>query len=125
VGTLTSEPGLGASYAEHLGSLLDGRRLAGLRLVVDSANGAASALAASVYEQLGAEVVPIGGEPDGTNINAGCGSTSTGALARAVVEHRADLGLALDGDADRLLATDATGALASGDELLATRWWSR
>ena len=75
-----------------------------LRIVVDSANGAASEVAASVYEGLGAEVVAIGCDPDGTNINAGCGSTSTGTLASAVVEHQADLGLALDGDADRLLA---------------------
>jgi phosphoglucosamine mutase len=119
VGSLTGDLDLGGSYVEHLGTLLDGRRLEGLRLVVDSANGAASGLAARVYEQLGAEVVAIGCEPDGTNINAGCGSTSTETLARAVVEHQADLGLALDGDADRLLAVDGAGALVNGDELLA------
>ncbi len=119
VGTLTTEEGVGDAYVEHLGSLLDGRRLDGLRLVVDSANGAASALATRVYEQLGADVVAIGCEPDGTNINAGCGSTDTGILAGAVVEHGADLGLALDGDADRLLAVDGRGALVNGDELLA------
>ncbi len=98
---------------------IEGRTLEGLRLVVDSANGAASALAAGVYERLGAEVVAIGCEPDGTNINDGCGSTATETLARAVVEHQAHLGLALDGDADRLLAVDAEGRLANGDELLA------
>jgi len=119
VGGLTVDLDVAGSYVEHLGTLLDGRRLEGLRLVVDSANGAASDLAARVYEQLGAEVVAIGCEPDGTNINAGCGSTSTETLARAVVEHRADLGLALDGDADRLLAVDGAGALVNGDELLA------
>jgi len=119
VGSLTGDLDLGGSYVEHLGTLLDGRRLEGLRLVVDSANGAASGLAARVYEQLGAEVVAIGCEPDGTNINAGCGSTSTETLARSVVEHQADLGLALDGDADRLLAVDGAGALVNGDELLA------
>jgi phosphoglucosamine mutase len=119
VGSLATEPGLGESYVDHLGSLLDGRTLGGLRLVVDSANGAASALAASVFERLGAEVVAIGCDPDGTNINAGCGSTSTETLSSAVVEHQADLGLALDGDADRLLAVDANGVLANGDELLA------
>ena len=119
VGSLTGDLDLGGSYVEHLGTLLDGRRLEGLRLVVDSPNGAASGLAAPVYEQLGAEVVAIGCEPDGTNINAGCGSTSTETLARAVVEHQADLGLALDGDADRLLAVDGAGALVNGDELLA------
>ena len=119
VGTLSSEPGLDEAYVVHLAGLLDGRRLDGLRLAVDSANGAASALAARVYERLGAEVVAIGCAPDGTNINAGCGSTSTGDLAATVVARQADLGLALDGDADRLLAVDADGALVSGDELLA------
>ncbi len=119
VGSLATESGLGESYVEHLGTLLEGRSLDGLRLVVDSANGAASELAASVFERLGAEVVAIGCDPDGTNINAGCGSTSTETLARAVVEHQADLGLALDGDADRLLAVDGNGAPANGDELLA------
>ena len=87
--------------------------------MVDSANGSASELAAEVFGQLGAEVIAIGDEPDGTNINAGCGSTDTGLLARAVVEHGAALGLALDGDADRLLAVDETGALVDGDSLLA------
>jgi phosphoglucosamine mutase len=119
VGSLATESGLGESYVEHLGTLLEGRSLDGLRLVVDSANGAASELAASVFERLGAEVVAIGCDPDGTNINAGCGSTSTETLASAVVEHEADLGLALDGDADRLLAVDGNGAPANGDELLA------
>jgi phosphoglucosamine mutase len=119
VGSLATESGLGESYVEHLSRLLEGRSLDGLRLVVDSANGAASELAASVFERLGAEVVAIGCDPDGTNINAGCGSTSTETLASAVVEHEADLGLALDGDADRLLAVDGNGAPANGDELLA------
>jgi phosphoglucosamine mutase len=116
---VTIEADLGAGYVDQLCSLVEGRRLDGLRIVVDSANGAASALAASVYEQLGAEVIAIGCDPDGTNINAGCGSTSTGTLASAVVEHHADLGLALDGDADRLLAVRPDGTLANGDELIA------
>ncbi len=81
--------------------------------------GPRPAIAAEVFERLGAEVVAIGCEPDGTNINAGCGSTATETLSGAVVEHRAHLGLALDGDADRLLAVDGTGALVNGDELLA------
>jgi phosphoglucosamine mutase len=119
VGTLSSERGLEQAYVEQLASLMDGRRLDGMRVVVDSANGSASAMGARVYELLGAEVVAIGCDPDGTNINSGCGSTSTEALAAAVVEHGADLGLALDGDADRLLAIDAKGTLANGDELLA------
>ena len=104
---------------EYLVGTLDGRRLDGLAIVVDSANGSASALAAEVFGQLGADVVAIGDEPDGTNINAGCGSTATELLSRAVVEHGAALGLALDGDADRLLAVDETGTLVDGDSLLA------
>jgi len=119
VGSLAVEHGLGDAYVDHLVSLVDGRALEGLRLVVDSANGAASALAARVFERSGAEVVAIGCDPDGTNINEGCGSTATETLSGAVVEHRADLGLALDGDADRLLAVDGKGSVVDGDELLA------
>jgi phosphoglucosamine mutase len=119
VGTIRTEPDLGAAYVEYLAGALDGRRLEGLRVVVDSANGSASDLAAAVFEQLGAEVVAIGCDPDGTNINAGCGSTSVELLSRAVVEHGAHLGLALDGDADRMLAVDGNGTLVDGDSLLA------
>jgi len=119
VGTVRSEPDLGDAYLEYLLGTLDGRTLDGLRLVVDSANGSASALAARLFESAGAEVVAIGCDPDGTNINAGCGSTATELLSSAVVEHGAQLGLALDGDADRLLAVDETGTLVDGDALLA------
>jgi phosphoglucosamine mutase len=119
VGRVVSEPGAADAYLAHLVSLLEGRRLDGLRLVVDGANGAAAEIAARLYEEVGAEVVAIGCEPDGSNINSGCGSTHTDTLAAAVVEHGADLGLALDGDADRLLAVDAAGATIGGDELLA------
>jgi phosphoglucosamine mutase len=119
VGRVVSEPGAADAYLAHLVSLLEGRRLDGLRLVVDGANGAAADIAARLYEEVGAEVVAIGCKPDGSNINSGCGSTHTDTLATAVVEHGADLGLALDGDADRLLAVDATGATIGGDELLA------
>jgi phosphoglucosamine mutase len=119
VGRVVSEPGAADAYLAHLVLLLEGRRLDGLRLVVDGANGAAAEIAARLYEEVGAEVVAIGCEPDGSNINSGCGSTHTDTLAAAVVEHGADLGLALDGDADRLLAVDATGATIGGDELLA------
>jgi phosphoglucosamine mutase len=119
VGRLTHEPDTGHAYVGHLASLLEGRGLVGLRVVVDSAHGAASDLAGEVFARLGADVVAIGCEPDGTNINAGCGSTSTDTVAGAVVEHGADLGLALDGDADRLLAVTADGTVVSGDELLA------
>ena len=119
VGRVVSEPGAADAYLAHLVSLLEGRRLDGLRLVVDGANGAAAEIAARLYEEVGAEVVAIGCEPDGSNINSGCGSTHTDTLATAVVEHGADLGLALDGDADRLLAVDAAGETIGGDELLA------
>ncbi len=119
VGSVVTEGDVDDRYLDHLCSLLDGRRLEGLSLVVDAANGAASGLAATLFGRLGAEVVAIGSEPDGTNINDGYGSTSTGALAAAVVEHGADLGLALDGDADRLLAVDRSGHPVDGDELLA------
>jgi phosphoglucosamine mutase len=119
VGHLSAETGVGEAYVAHLSSQVPAGALTGLRLVVDTANGAASTLAAAVYERAGAEVIAIGCEPDGTNINDGCGSTDTATLAAAVVDSGADLGLALDGDADRLLAVDANGRLADGDELLA------
>ncbi|MHB1716228.1 MAG: phosphoglucosamine mutase [Acidimicrobiales bacterium] len=119
VGRMTAEPAAAAAYADHLVEVLDGRRLDGLSVVVDCANGAASGLAESIFTRLGADVTVIGAEPDGTNINDGCGSTAPDALAAAVVARGAALGLALDGDADRLLAVDGTGALVGGDELLA------
>ncbi|MGI9026400.1 MAG: phosphoglucosamine mutase [Burkholderiaceae bacterium] len=92
--------------------------LKGLKIVIDCANGAAYEIAPHVFHELGAEVVAIGASPDGFNINEGVGATHPGALAAAVRTHRADLGIALDGDADRLLMTDAEGRLYNGDELL-------
>ena len=92
--------------------------LKGMRIVVDAAHGAAYNVAPSVFHELGAEVVAIGCSPDGTNINAGFGATAPAALVRAVQEHRADYGVALDGDADRLQFVDAAGRLYNGDELL-------
>ena len=92
--------------------------LKGLRIVVDAAHGAAYQVAPSVFHELGAEVVAIGCAPDGININAGFGATSPAALLQAVKEHRADYGVALDGDADRLQIVDAAGRLYNGDELL-------
>lgn len=92
--------------------------LRGLKIVVDCAHGAAYHIAPHVFHELGAEVIAIGNKPDGFNINAGFGATAPKAMAEAVVEHGADLGIALDGDADRLIMCDATGRLYNGDELL-------
>ena len=92
--------------------------LRGLKIVVDCAHGAAYNIAPHVFHELGAEVVELGTKPDGFNINDGVGATAPKAMARAVVEHGADLGIALDGDADRLIMCDAAGRLYNGDELL-------
>jgi phosphoglucosamine mutase len=93
--------------------------LAGLRVVVDCAHGAAFDLAPRALRRAGAEVIAIGVQPDGLNINLECGSTCLGALKTAVVEHRADAGIAHDGDADRCLAVDANGQVLDGDQILA------
>lgn len=90
----------------------------GLKLVVDCAHGATYKVAPSVFRELGAEVVVIAAQPDGLNINADVGSTHAGQLQKAVVEHGADLGIAFDGDGDRVMMVDHTGALVDGDELL-------
>ena len=92
--------------------------LRGLKLVVDCANGATYHIAPHVFHELGADVVSIGTQPDGFNINAGVGATDTKALQQAVVEHQADYGIALDGDGDRLIMVDHTGYEVDGDELL-------
>ena len=92
--------------------------LRGLRIVVDCAHGAAYDIAPHVFHELGAEVISIGCSPDGFNINAGFGATAPKAMAAAVLSHRADLGIALDGDADRLVMCDAKGRVYNGDELL-------
>jgi phosphoglucosamine mutase len=92
--------------------------LRGMKIVVDAAHGAAYHVAPDVFHELGAAVVKIGCAPDGLNINAGVGATSPQALVQAVAEHRADYGIALDGDADRLQLVDAEGRLYNGDELL-------
>jgi phosphoglucosamine mutase len=98
---------------------LEGRRLDGLRVVLDCANGAASGVAPDVFARLGADVSVLHAEPDGMNINLRCGSTHPDDLAEAVVEAGADLGFAFDGDADRVLAVDAAGRLIDGDQLIA------
>ena len=100
-------------------------RLSGLKVVVDAANGAAYKAAPETLWELGAEVIPIGVSPDGTNINKGCGSTDVATAAAAVVEHGADVGICLDGDADRVMILDETGKVADGDQIMAlfaARW---
>jgi phosphoglucosamine mutase len=113
-------------YLRHLLGSLPGRRqgagrppLAGLRVVVDCAHGAAFEVAPLLLRRAGADVLTIGTAPDGENINAGCGSTHLDGLREAVVAHRADAGIALDGDADRCLAVDAAGEVVDGDQIMA------
>ena len=118
VGRVRQDPSLGRRYADHLLSTVP-HRLDGLRVVLDTANGAAYRLAPAILRAAGAEVVTIGDRPDGLNINDGYGSTHLDKLQAAVLEHRADAGIALDGDADRCLAVDATGAIVDGDQILA------
>lgn len=119
VGSLSSDPSGWERYRNRLvDDVLDGRRLDGLHVVVDSANGAASGLAAEVLRALGARVESIHDEPDGININDACGSTYPGDLQKAVVAAGAHVGLALDGDADRVVAVDATGELVDGDQII-------
>ena len=96
----------------------DNLSLKGLKIVIDAAHGAAYIAAPQVFKELGAEVISIGCSPDGLNINHGVGATHPEALIEAVKSHQADFGVALDGDADRLLMVDQTGRLFSGDELL-------
>jgi len=113
-------------YMDRVKSVLSkDRSLEGLRIVLDCANGAAYRAAPEILWELGAEVIKIGVSPDGVNINAECGSTDTSAAAEAVRMYRADLGICLDGDADRVIVLDEAGEVADGDQimaLLATRW---
>ncbi|PIE09607.1 MAG: phosphoglucosamine mutase [Rhodobacterales bacterium] len=113
-------------YAERLKAAFPSQRgLAGLKVVIDCANGAAYRVAPEILWELGAEVIPVGVAPDGRNINENCGSTKPDTAAQAVRDHGADVGICLDGDADRVLILDETGALADGDQimaLMADRW---
>ncbi len=122
-GRVTDASGERERYLDHLLSTLPGSGvgapLAGMRVVVDCAHGAAYDIAPRMLRRAGAEVIAIGAEPDGDNINAGCGSTSLGALKAAVVSRGADAGIAHDGDADRCLAVDADGQVIDGDQILA------
>ena len=107
-------------YIEFVkGSFPRALRLDGLKIVVDCANGAAYRVAPTVFYELGAEVVPIAVSPDGFNINKDCGATAPAAMREAVVRNGADLGIALDGDADRLILADQTGTLVDGDQVMA------
>jgi phosphoglucosamine mutase len=119
VGSISTDDGAVEAYEDHLVGALDGRRLDGLTVVVDCANGAASAVAPRSLARLGATVHAVCSDPDGTNINAACGSTDPSRLQDEVKAAGADLGLALDGDADRLVAVDHTGTVLDGDVLLA------
>ncbi|MCD9625504.1 phosphoglucosamine mutase [Rhabdothermincola salaria] len=113
------DPSVGTAWAEALRATVPADALRGMKVVVDCANGASSALAPGVLRDLGCDLVVLHDSPDGTNINDGCGSTHPGDLQAAVVEHGADVGLAFDGDADRVLAVDERGALVDGDHLIA------
>jgi phosphoglucosamine mutase len=106
------------SYLEHVVERF-GSDLTGLKIGVDCANGAYSGLAPQAFTELGAQVTPIGDEPDGTNINVGCGATDLRALQRTVTELGLDLGVAFDGDGDRMLAVDGNGDVVDGDQILA------
>jgi phosphoglucosamine mutase len=108
-----------AGYRAAVSGTLRGRDLTGLRAVVDCAHGSASVVAPGVLSDLGVEVEVIHAEPDGTNINAGCGSTHPQELARIVAARGADVGVAFDGDADRVLLVDAAGELVDGDHIIA------
>jgi len=112
-------PDAAGRYIEFCKSAFPNRlSLEGIKLVVDCANGAAYHIAPSVFEELGAEVIAIANQPDGFNINRHCGSTHPDALQRAVVNNKADLGVALDGDGDRVILVDHRGAIVDGDSIL-------
>jgi len=104
-------------YGEFLKSTID-TDLAGMKMVIDCANGASYKVAEKVLKDLGAEVIVIGNEPDGVNINACCGSTHPENLQKKVIEEQADIGLAFDGDADRLIAVDEKGRVVDGDKMI-------
>ena len=116
-------------YTEFVKSTFPrGQALDGLKIVIDCANGAAYKVAPVVLWELGADVIPVGVDPDGYNINKGCGSTNTDYICSQVVSHGADIGIALDGDADRLMICDEQGAMVDGDQimaLIAKNWLDR
>lgn len=117
IGKVYEEPGV-AAYEKFLQTTVT-TSFTGLHVVLDCANGSAYQVAPQVFRTLGAQVTVLNDQPDGTNINVGCGSTFPHVVQRAVLEHGADVGLAFDGDADRLIAVDATGQVVDGDYILA------
>lgn len=118
VGRIRHDDSLVERYLDHLCSTVD-VPLDGVTVVIDGANGAASLVSPEAFRRCGARVISIHCEPDGTNINDGCGSTHMGDLSAAVVDHGADLGIAHDGDADRCLAVDERGEVIDGDQIMA------
>ncbi|MDQ3887364.1 MAG: phosphoglucosamine mutase [Actinomycetota bacterium] len=118
IGRVREVADAGRRYVDHLLSATP-QSLDGLSVVVDCAHGAASVVAPEAYRRAGAEVMALYAEPDGFNINDGCGSTHLDGLRKAVLEQGADLGVAHDGDADRCLAVDATGEVVDGDQIMA------
>jgi phosphoglucosamine mutase len=122
---LEADPGLDEAYLAFLRTrVIPGAKLSGMRVVLDCANGAASALAPALFRELGAEVIAIHNRPDGRNINAGCGSLHPESMEKKTAESRAALGVAFDGDADRAIFSTATGRRVDGDGILlaAARW---
>jgi len=117
-GDVSDDDGFGDRYVDWLISTMEGRRLDGMTLVVDGANGAAHAVAPEAFEALGAHVIAINVSPDGRNINDRCGSQHPDGVREAVLASGADVGLALDGDADRVFAVDATGGIVDGDQIM-------
>jgi phosphoglucosamine mutase len=117
-GEVRDSPAMGGRYVDLVCERF-GAPLAGLRVVLDCANGAMTEVAPAAFERLGADVSVVGDEPDGTNINAGCGATDLRLLSRVVPERGADLGVAFDGDGDRMLAVDAAGSEIDGDQIVA------
>lgn len=118
IGQMMFRPEALRAYADYVVSTIT-TDLAGLKLVVDCAHGAASAIAPQVYRRLGAQVIAINDQPNGVNINVACGSTHLQALQQAVLAHGADVGVAHDGDADRVLAVDEQGKVVDGDQIMA------
>jgi phosphoglucosamine mutase len=117
VGRVIQEPDMGEQYIRHIVDCAD-TKLNGLKVVMDCANGANSLIAPMILRLLGAQVIPIFDDPNGVNINNGCGSTHLEALQKKVVEMKADCGIANDGDADRCLAVDETGTPLDGDQIM-------